>query len=224
VTANKALIAAHGPELAALARQNRTRLDFEAAVGGGIPVVRALRDTLSSSAPRAIRGILNGTTNFILTRLELGAGFDDALADAQRLGYAEADPTRDLAGADAADKIAILAWLGFGVDPSRLPVTTRGLQGIADRVAADARAHGGVPRLVAEASLQDGRVTARVEPSIVAADGEFGRTRDERNLVVVDTRWNGNHLARRTRRRRFAHRRGAPRRCTARGTAYRGRE
>ncbi len=187
VTANKALIARHGPELAELARRNRTRVDFEAAVGGGVPVVRALRDSLAAGDPRAIRGILNGTTNFILSRLADGEGYDEALATAKRLGFAEADPTLDLSGADAADKIAILSWLAFGVDPAQLAVRTRGIASHADRIAADARALGGVARLVAETRLTGEQVTASVEPTIVSPRSELGRTGNERNVVQIET-------------------------------------
>jgi homoserine dehydrogenase len=191
VTANKALVARHGAELATLAARAGGRLDFEAAVGGGVPIVRSLRDSLSSSGVVALRGILNGTTNYILSRLAEGTPFDEALALARRLGFAEANPERDLNGSDAADKIAILSWLAFGIDPARLAVRTRGIVGTADRLAADAKAFGGVLRLVAEARAHSGGVTAAVEPTIVSADSELGRARDETNVVQVKTRWNG---------------------------------
>lgn len=191
VTANKALLALHGPELARLARRGRGRLDFEAAVGGGIPVLRALRDQLAGAEVRRVRGILNGTSNFILTRMGEGAPYAGALAEAQRLGYAEADPARDVDGRDAADKVRVLAWLAFGADPAALPVRTRGLLPLPDRLAADARALGGVARLVAEASLEGRGVSAAVEPVIVAADSELGAVRGPDNLVRVESRWNG---------------------------------
>lgn len=191
VTANKALVAAHGPELAALARRHGGRLDFESAAGGGIPVVRALREPLSLTGIQAVRGILNGTTNYVLSRLEDGWTFADALADAQARGFAEADPSRDLSGEDAADKLRILAWLAFGTEPARLQVRRRGLGDGADRLARAARALGAAARLVAEAARVPEGVVASVEPVLVSAGGDLGRTRDEENLVIVESAWNG---------------------------------
>ncbi|HEX6910202.1 MAG TPA: homoserine dehydrogenase, partial [Longimicrobium sp.] len=191
VTANKALLAAHGPELAALARRHGGRLDFESAVGGGIPVVRTLRESLSLTGIQAVRGILNGTTNYVLSRLEDGWTFADALADAQARGFAEADPSRDLSGEDAADKLRVLAWLAFGTEPARLDVRRRGLAHGADRLARAARALGGAVRLVAEAARVPEGVAASVEPVLVPAGGDLARTRDEENLVVVESHWNG---------------------------------
>ncbi|HEU4456082.1 MAG TPA: homoserine dehydrogenase [Longimicrobium sp.] len=192
VTANKALIAAHGPELAALARRSGGRLDFESAVAGGIPVVRALRDSLGLTGIGAVRGILNGTTNFILTRLGDGWRYADALAEAQARGFAEANPARDLTGEDAADKLRILGWLAFGVRPDALALRRRGIDRDPERLAADAKLLGGVPRLVAEvADMGGGRVAAAVEPVIVPAGSDLGRTRDEENAVVVESRFNG---------------------------------
>jgi homoserine dehydrogenase len=191
VTANKALVAAHGPELVALGRKNGGRLDFESAAAGGIPIVRALREPLSLTGITSVRGILNGTTNYILSRLEDGWSFPDALADAQARGFAEADPSCDLSGEDAADKLRILAWLAFGVEPARLQVRRRGLGDDADRLARTARALDGAVRIVAEAVRTPEGVTASVEPVLVAAASDLARTRDEANLVVVDSRWNG---------------------------------
>jgi homoserine dehydrogenase len=191
VTANKALIAAHGPELAALARRHGGRLDFESAVAGGIPVVRTLRDSLSLTGITGVGGILNGTTNYILSRLEDGWSFADALADAQARGFAEADPSRDLSGEDAADKLRILAWLAFGTEPARLEVRRRGLGDDAERLVRTARALDGAVRIVAEAAWTPEGVTASVEPVLVAAASDLARTRDELNLVAVDSRWNG---------------------------------
>lgn len=191
VTANKALVAAHGPELVALARRHGGRLDFESAAAGGIPIVRALREPLSLTGITSVRGILNGTTNYILSRLEDGWTFAAALADAQARGFAEADPSRDLSGEDAADKLRILAWLAFGVEPATLQVRRRGLGGDADRLARTARALDGAVRIVAEAARTADGVAASVEPVLVAAGSDFARTRDEMNLVVIDSRWNG---------------------------------
>jgi len=191
VTANKALVAAHGAELAAIARRTGAGFDFEAAVGGGVPVVRALREALAGAGVRAVRGILNGTSNFILTRVSEGMTYDAALADAQRAGFAEADPSRDLDGRDAADKVAILAWLAFGLDPARAQVERRGILPDPDRLARDAAAFGGVPRLIAECVERPGGIAVVVEPVVVTRDSLFGATRDEENAIVVETRWNG---------------------------------
>jgi homoserine dehydrogenase len=191
VTANKALVAAHGPELVSLARRNGGRLDFESAAAGGIPIVRALREPLSLTGITSVRGILNGTTNYILSRLEDGWSFPDALADAQARGFAEADPSRDLSGEDATDKLRILAWLAFGVEPARLQVRRRGLGDDAERLARTARALDGAVRIVAEAVRTPEGVAASVEPVLIAAASDLARTRDEANLVVVDSRWNG---------------------------------
>jgi homoserine dehydrogenase len=191
VTANKALIAVHGQELARLARRRHAPLAFEAAVAGGVPVVRVLREAVSPTEVRGIRGILNGTANYILTRMSDGASFDSALRDAQAAGFAEADPTRDLDGRDAADKIAILAWLAFGISPDRLRVDRAGLLPEPDRTVADAAALGGVARLVAECARLPQGVTASVEPAIVPPDSALARAAAEENLVGIDTGTSG---------------------------------
>jgi homoserine dehydrogenase len=192
VTANKQLIAAHGAELAGLARRHGGRLDFEAAVGGGIPILRVLRDSLPPDGVTAVRGILNGTTNFLLCALEGGVTFADALAEARRLGFAEADPGRDLSGRDAADKLRILAWLAFGAEPARISVHTRGVLPDPARYSADAAALGGVTRLVAECALTTRGPVASVEPWVVAPGSELGAVSRERNLVSLTTRESGD--------------------------------
>lgn len=191
VTANKALVAAHGAELARLARESGATLGYEAAVAGGVPVIRTLRDALAPTGVTAIRGILNGTTNFVLTRMHEGARFTDALAEAQALGFAEADPTRDLDGTDAADKIAILAWQAFGVRPDRLRIDQTGLVPAPEWIVADAHALGGVARLLAECVLLPTGVAAAVEPVIVSADSILAGASAEENVVEIATRSNG---------------------------------
>jgi homoserine dehydrogenase len=192
VTANKALLAEHGPELAAVARRRGGRLDFESAVGGGIPVIRALRDSLGLTGIESIRGVLNGTCNYILSRLGEGWRYADALADAQAKGFAEATPARDLSGEDAADKLRILAWLAFGVAPASLVVRRRGIVPHPERLAADAALLGGVTRLVAEVVDTAEGIVAVVEPVIVSAGSALGRVRDEENAVEIQSRWNGS--------------------------------
>lgn len=188
VTANKALLRCDGPALLALAARHRdagAALDFEAAVGGGVPVVRLLRESLAGHGLQRIRGVLNGTTNYILSRIESGATYDEALRAAQRAGFAEADPSRDLSGLDAADKIAVLAWLGFDVDPSALEVRTTGLPapGALARAVRDARAQGGVIRVVATATRVGDGVYARVAPRLLAAADPLAQVRDEENAI-----------------------------------------
>jgi homoserine dehydrogenase len=131
VTANKALLAAHGPELFAAARTAGRAIGFEAAVAGGIPIIKALAESLAANQVTAIQGILNGTSNFILSSMaDRGISYADALAEAQSLGYAEADPTLDVDGSDAAHKLAVLAQIAFGVTPRPGDILTRGIAGL----------------------------------------------------------------------------------------------
>ncbi len=188
VTANKALIAAHGPALQRLADDQGASLQFEAAVGGGVPVVRTLRGELGGHGVRTITGILNGTTNFLLTAVAEGTRFADALRDAQARGFAEADPSRDLNGLDAADKIRILAWLAWGVDPSTLDVRVEPLPADPDPLAALAKARDGVLKYLAGAVRgDDGTVRAWVRPVIIPRDHALAAVRDEENAVHIDS-------------------------------------
>ncbi|MCZ7682711.1 MAG: homoserine dehydrogenase [Sandaracinaceae bacterium] len=127
VTANKALLAEHGHELIELAEARGVDLYFEAAVAGGVPVIRVLREAMASDTVVALRGIVNGTSNYILSRMrEAGLDFEAALAEAQERGYAEADPTLDVGGGDAAHKLTILATLAFGAKVHPTQVATEG--------------------------------------------------------------------------------------------------
>src|SRR5512143_1640565 len=140
VTANKALLAKHGITLAALAERKHVALNFEAAVGGAIPIVKTLREGLAGNVIERVYGILNGTCNYILTRMEQeGLSFADCLKDAQRLGYAEADPTFDVEGHDTAQKLSILASLAFGTEIDADAIYVEGITAItlADIMAAD---------------------------------------------------------------------------------------
>src|SRR5262245_14796894 len=200
VTANKHVIAHHGAELEATARRTGAQLRFEAAVGGGIPVLGPLATDLAGNDIRCVRGIVNGTTNFILTAMTDGAApmsYADALAEAQRLGYAESDPTADVEGLDAVNKLVILARLAFGrwLDPAEIPNRPDGANGpagagittvsLADQ--ADARAAGRILRLLATATLEaDGSIRAAVLPTAIPIDSPLGRTADVRNRVEVD--------------------------------------
>lgn len=188
VTANKALIATHGPALQRQADAHGSSLNFEAAVGGGVPVVRTLRSDLGGHGVRTITGILNGTTNFLLTALADGVGYADALADAQAKGFAEADPSRDLQGLDAADKIRILAWLAWGVDPSEQQVLVEPLPPNPEPLTRQALQRNGVLKYLAGGVRgEDGAVRAWVRPVIVPADHAFARVRDEENAVHIDS-------------------------------------
>lgn len=188
VTANKELLAFHGPSLRRLADKRGTTLNFEAAVGGGVPVVRTLRGELGGHGVRTITGILNGTCNYLLTRIVDGASFASALTEAQRKGFAEADPSRDLQGLDAADKIRILAWLAWGIDPVDVAVKVEALPSDPEPLVRQAASRGGVLKFLAGAVRDDhGGARAWVKPVIVPREHEFARVRDEENAVHIDS-------------------------------------
>ncbi len=155
------------------------------------PGTRVARIPGGLAGIRSVRGILNGTTNYILSRLGDGWKYADALADAQARGLASANPARDLSGEDAADQLRILGWLAFGVEPARLIVRRRGIGGDPERLAADAALLGGVARLLAEVVEEENGIVAAVEPVIVAATSELGRARDEETAVVIESRSHG---------------------------------
>ncbi len=180
VSANKQLIAREGAELFAAASAAGVQLRFEASVCAAIPVVKVLRESLIATNVHRVLGIVNGTTNFILSRMERGGSYADALAEAQTLGYAEADPSDDVNGADAAAKMAILATVAFGSRVTLAEVETRGITEIEPAHVAAAAALGMVVRLVGIATLADGAVDVRVQPAFVershplaAVDGAF---------------------------------------------------
>src|SRR3954468_10027770 len=152
VSANKQLVARRGGELFAAASAAGVQLRFEASVCAAIPVIKVLRESLSFARVHRVLGIVNGTTNFILTRMEAGADYGEALAEAQRLGYAEADPTEDVSGADAAAKMAILATVAFGTRVSRDDVWYAGIEGISPLHVRAARELEMVVRLVGAAT------------------------------------------------------------------------
>ncbi len=189
ITANKTLIAEHGAELHAAGSVSGSEIQFEAAVGASVPVIRVLRDAVGSARPSAIRGILNGTSNFVLTLLEQGARLSTAIEEAQRRGLAEADPSRDLDGRDVADKIAILTWLAHGIAPQSINITRLGLVPNIERLVADARAVDARVRLIGESFADTDGVFVNVEPIIVSPDSAFGRTTHENNLITLDFGW-----------------------------------
>jgi len=185
VTANKALVAAHGPQLSRLAAENKATFHFEPAVGGAIPIVRCLREAAAGIGVKSVRGVLNGTCNYVLTRVDEGAGYAEALAEAQVRGFAEPDPSRDVSGEDAADKVRVLAWLAFGVDPANLPVWCRGIGADAEKLISVARAAGGVLKLIGECHETSSGIVATVEPTVVSADSEIARVQGEENVFLV---------------------------------------
>ena len=187
VTANKQLLARHGAELFAAAEEHGVQLRFEASVCAAIPVVKVLRESMIASEVSAVLGIVNGTTNFMLTKMADGADYASVLAEAQRLGYAEADPTADVEGHDAASKCAILASIAFGARVTGADVHREGIS----RVSADdirtARRLGYVVKLLAIAELgEDGRIAARVHPSLVPVAHPLASVRDATNAVFVE--------------------------------------
>ena len=167
VTANKQLVARRGAELFAAAAEAGVQLRFEASVCAAIPVIKVLRESLVVSNVHRVLGIVNGTTNFMLTRMAEGASYEDALDEAQRLGYAEADPTEDVSGADAAAKVAILATVAFGTRVVFDDVDYAGIDALSPAQVDAARRLELVPRLIASATLVDDRVDVRVRPSLV---------------------------------------------------------
>jgi homoserine dehydrogenase len=180
VSANKQLVAQRGAELFAAASEAGVQLRFEASVCAAIPVIKVLRESMLVTNVHRVLGIVNGTTNFVLTEMEAGKTYDEALAEAQAKGYAEADPTDDVSGADAAAKMAILATVAFNSRVELDDVATVGIDAIDPADVAAARQLDMVVRLVGVARLVDGRVDVRVEPSFVdrahplaAVDGAF---------------------------------------------------
>jgi homoserine dehydrogenase len=195
VTANKALIATHGAELFAAADKSGIDLLFEAAVCGGIPLIRPLRESLRGEPIRRVLGIVNGTTNYILTKMsEDGASYADALAGAQQLGYAEADPTADVEGLDAAAKISIIASIAFGANVVAGDVYSEGITKITAADIAIAHRLGYAVKLLAIAELEksSGSVSVRVHPAMVPHHHPLASVRDAFNAVVVDGEASGS--------------------------------
>lgn len=187
VTANKALLAHHGPEIFAAAREAGVDVAFEGSVGGGIPVVRTLRDALAGDAVKRLVAILNGTSNYVLTRMQReGLGFDEVVREAQRLGYAEADPSLDVDGHDAAHKLTVLSMLAFGarVGPSSIPTTgLRALEPV-DHTSADR--FGYVVKPLAVAEDVGPSLSLRVGPTLVRKDALLASVSGVLNAVLLE--------------------------------------
>ena len=187
VTANKELIAARGPQLISAAEERGVPLLFEASVGGGIPIIRPLSETLAGEQVARVMGIVNGTTNFILTRMsEDGQSYTDALAEAQALGYAEPDPTADVSGADAAAKAAILASLAFGTWVGLDQVYREGIESLSVTDIHFAAELGYVVKLLAVAERTDAGVGARVHPVMLPFDHPLASIRGATNAIFIE--------------------------------------
>ena len=199
VTANKAMIAHHGLALAEAAEGARVALKFEAAVAGGIPVVKGIREGTSANALTKVYGILNGTCNYILSEMEeTGADFAETLIEAQKLGYAEADPSFDIDGIDAAHKLAILAAIGFGARIDFDAVRVNGIRQVRAADIAQADALGFVIRLIGEADVEEGEggpcLLQRVRPCLVAKNHPLAPVDGPTNAVVAEGNFSGRLL------------------------------
>jgi homoserine dehydrogenase len=196
VTANKLLLAARGRELAALARENRVSLAFEAAVAGGVPILRAVRESFAGDRIDAVAGILNGTCNFVLTEMARTARpYAEILAEAQALGLAEADPTSDVGGADAASKLTLLARLAFGQDVPLEAVRTEGITRVQPIDFVYARMLGRTLRQLGNARrLPDGRLLLTVRTHLVSNESMLARVEGPFNAVQVSTAHGGEFV------------------------------
>lgn len=188
VTANKALLSRYGVALAELAEKHGVLLNYEAAVAGGIPIIKTMREALAGNNVSRVFGILNGTCNYILTRMEAeGMSFDECLADAQRLGYAEADPTFDIEGNDTAHKLSILTSLAFG---TRIAADDIYLEGISNITQADIRAAGELGyriKLLGVAQKTDSGIEQRVHPTMVPTASVIAQVHGVTNAVAIET-------------------------------------
>jgi len=188
VTANKALLARHGVALARIAEDKGVLLNFEAAVAGGIPVIKAMRESLTGNTVSRVYGIMNGTCNYILTRMwEEGISFEECLKDAQRLGYAEADPTFDIEGNDTAHKLALLTSLAFG---TQIAADDIYLEGISNISLADIRAAdelGYRIKLLGVAQKTDTGIEQRVHPTMVPTSSVIAQVHGVTNAVAIET-------------------------------------
>ncbi len=187
VTANKALIAKHGSRLAQLAETHGGALNYEAAVGAAIPVIKTLREGLAGTGINRVYGILNGTCNYILTRMEReGLSFAECLKDAQRLGYAEANPSFDVDGHDTAQKLAILASLAFGTKVNQSAVYVEGISSIAPEDLRAAEELGYRVKLLGVAVKTESGIEQRVHPTMVPRSSSIAQVMDVTNAVTID--------------------------------------
>ncbi len=187
VTANKQLLSQHGEELFETAREHGVRLRFEAAVAGVVPVVRVLEESLSATPIERIHGIVNGTTNFILTEMTAGSSYAEALAEAQRIGYAEADPSDDVSGRDAAAKMAILARLAFGSPVHLNDVHYEGIEHLHGDDLEFARELGLGLKLIGTAERRHGGLSVRVHPALLYAGHPLAAVSGPFNAVTLES-------------------------------------
>jgi homoserine dehydrogenase len=187
VSANKQLLSQHGEELFECAREHDVRLRFEAAVAGAVPVVRVLEESLSATPIERIHGIVNGTTNFILSEMARGSSYAEALAEAQRIGYAEADPSDDVSGRDAAAKMAILARLAFGSPVSLDDVRYEGIEHLDGDDLEYARELGLGLKLVGTAERRDGGLSVHVHPTFLYSGHPLASISGPFNAVTVES-------------------------------------
>jgi homoserine dehydrogenase len=188
VTANKQLLSQHGEELYEAAREHGVQLRFEAAVGGVVPVIRVIHETLAAAHIDRVHGIVNGTTNFVLSEMaRTGASYADALAEAQRLGYAEADPSDDVSGRDAAAKMAILARLAFGAAVTLDDVPHEGIEHLTPDDIAYARELGLSLKLLGSAERVDAGLAVRVYPAFLYADHPLASVNGSFNAVTIES-------------------------------------
>ncbi|MGO4888931.1 homoserine dehydrogenase [Anaerobacillus sp. MEB173] len=186
VTANKDLMALYGAELITVASKNECDLFYEASVAGGIPIIRSLVEGLSSDRITKMMGIVNGTTNYILTKMsKYGSSYADVLKEAQQLGYAESDPTADVEGLDAARKMAILATLGFSMSVALEDVSVRGISSVSDDDLKYASQMGYTMKLIGLAQRDEGRVEISVQPTLLPNEHPLSSVNDEYNAVYV---------------------------------------
>jgi homoserine dehydrogenase len=192
ITANKALLSVHGRELFALAAANGVELKFEAAVCGGIPIIKVLQESLLGNRVTSLVGIVNGTTNYILTRMsEDHLSFDESLAQAQKRGFAEADPTLDVSGGDAAQKMGLLASLAFGCWVAPADILCEGISTIELKDVEFAKDSGFVVKLVAQARMVDAQPLVTVFPAFLPFDHPLAGVRNEFNAVLIDSDYLG---------------------------------
>jgi homoserine dehydrogenase len=187
VTANKQLLSQHGEELFQAAREHAVQLRFEAAVAGVVPVIRVLAESLAGAHIERVHGIVNGTTNFILTEMDRGLTYEQALAEAQRQGYAEADPSDDVSGRDAAAKMAILARLAFGTPVSLEQVRYEGIEQLRRDDLRYARELGLGIKLIGTAERRDGGISVRVHPALLYAGHPLASVAGPFNAVTVES-------------------------------------
>lgn len=187
ITANKDLIALYGPELQELAWKNQCDLLYEASVGGGIPIIRGLTDGLVSDRIQKVMGIVNGTTNFILTKMmDEGVSYDEALKEAQELGFAEADPTSDVEGLDAARKMAILARLAFYTNVKLEDVEVEGITHLSSADLHYGKTLGYTMKLIGMAECQDEHIEVSVQPAFIAQKHPLASVKNEFNAVYIN--------------------------------------